>query len=83
MATKRKATLKQLFKAWLRYQQKSSEVRKLEWGLDNLANQTTPGTELIAHGDNVYRITTMADYGGRVTYNVDRIAVASELQTLK
>ena len=83
MATKRKATLKQLFKAWFKYQQKSSEVQKLKWGLDDLANQTAPGTELIAHGDNVYRITTSASYGGRVTYSVDRIAVTSELQTLK
>jgi hypothetical protein len=40
------------------------------------ANQTTPGTEL-AHGDDVYR-----GFAGRVTYKVDRIAVASELQTL-
>ena len=83
MPTKRKATLKQLFKAWLKYQQKSSEVQKLKWGLDDLANQTTPGTELIAHGDDVYRITTSSGFAGRVTYKVDRIAVASELQTLK
>ena len=83
MATKRKATLKQLFKAWLKYQQKSTEVLQLKWGLDDLANQTTPGTELIAHGDDVYRITARASYAGCVTYNVDRIAVASELQTLK
>jgi hypothetical protein len=83
MATKRKATLKQLFKAWLRYQQKSTEVLQLKWGLDDLANQTIPGTELIAHGDDVYRITTSSGFAGRVTYKVDRIAVASELQTLK
>jgi hypothetical protein len=68
MATKRK---EQLFKAWLKYQQKSTA-----WGLDDLANQTTP------HGDDVYRITARTSYA-RVTYNVDRIAVASELQTLK
>ena len=83
MPTKRKATLKQLFKAWLRYQQKSTELLQLKWGLDDLANQTTPGTELIAHGDDVYRIRTIPGFAGRVTYKVDRIAVASELQTLK
>jgi len=83
MATKRKATLKQLFKAWLKYQQKSHEVLELKWGLGDLANQTTPGTELIVHEDDVYRITVRASYAGRVTYDVDRIADANELQTLK
>lgn len=83
MTIKRKATLKQLFKAWLKYQQKNKEVMKLGWHLDNLANQTPPGTELIVHDGTVYRITTRKTFAGRTNYEVERIAQAEELETIK
>ena len=83
MTTKRKTTLKQLFKAWFKYQEKSSEMLRLKWNLDDLANRTSPGTELIIHNDIVYRVTTSNAYGGRIKYNVERIAKAEELGTIK
>jgi len=83
MTIKRKATLKQLFKAWLKHEQKTKEVWRLKWDLDDLANQTAPGTELIVHDNTVYRITTRSTFGGRINYNVERIAEAEEIETIK
>jgi hypothetical protein len=83
MATKRKKTLKQLFKAWFKYQEKNNELFKLKWDLEDLANQTLPGTELIIHNDIVYRVTTCSTYAGRINYNVERIAESQELETIK
>lgn len=83
MATKRKATLKQLFKAWFKYQEKNNELFKLKWDLDDLANQTSPGTELIIHNGIIYRVTTRSTYTGRINYDVQRIAESEELETIK
>jgi len=83
MAIKRKATLKQLFKAWLKHRQKNNEAARLKWALDDLANQTPPGTELIVHDGTVYRITTRSTFSGRINYEVERIAQAEELETIK
>lgn len=83
MTIKRKATLKQLFKAWLKHRQKDNEAARLKWALDDLANQTPPGTELIVHDGTVYRITTRKTFAGRTNYEVERIAQAEELETIK
>ena len=85
MTTKRKPTLKQLFKAWLNYEKKSSEAFKLKWALEDLAKNTIPGTELIVHDNVVYRITTNSSYRGcaSANYTVERIAQAEELKTIK
>jgi len=83
MTSKRTPTLKQLFKAWLKYEQKSSEVMHLKWALDDLANKVQPGSELIIHGDKVYRITTKPTFGGRINYDINRIATADEIETIK
>lgn len=83
MTTKRKPTLKQLFKAWLKYEKKSGEATKLKWDLQDLANKTTIGTELIVHGNVVYRITTSSSYANQVKYNIERIAYVKELETLE
>jgi hypothetical protein len=82
MTTKRKPTLKQLFKAWLNYEKKSNETFKLKWALEDLAKNTIPGTELIVHDNVVYRITTTSSHRGCV-YTVERIAQAEELKTIK
>jgi hypothetical protein len=83
MTTKRTPTLKQLFKAWIQYQKKSSETSKLKWSLDDLANKTQLGTELIVHEESIYRITTSASWGGQIKYEVIRIAAANEIETIK
>lgn len=83
MTSKRTPTLKQLFKAWLKYQQKSSETMRLKWSLDDLANKVQPGSELIVHGENIYRVTARSTFGGRVNYDIDRIATADEIETIK
>lgn len=83
MTTKRNPTLKQLFKAWLKHRQKSYEASRLKWELDDLANKTKPGTELIVHEGTVYRITTRSTFGRRINYEVERIAQAEELETIK
>jgi hypothetical protein len=83
MTTKRKPTLKQLFKAWLKHRQKSNEASRLKWDLDDLANQTAPGTELIVHDGTVYRITTRNTFGGRINYDVQHVAKAEELEVIK
>ena len=83
MASKRKPTLKQLFKAWLKYKQKCSETTSLKWSLDDLAANVQPGSELIVHGENVYRVTATQLYGGRVNYDIDRIATSDEIETIK
>lgn len=82
MADKRKATLKQLFKAWVKHQQKTQEAARLKWNLDDLANQTSPGTELIVHNGAIYRITTRATFSGRINYEVQHIVKTEELETL-
>lgn len=83
MTTKRKPTLKQLFKAWLKHRQKSNEASRLKWDLDDLANKTAPGTELIVHDGAVYRITTRSTFAGRINYDVQHVAKAEEIETIK
>ena len=82
MVSKRKPTLKQLFKEWICYEKKKSDLTKLKWKLDALGNQVASGTELIVHEDNVYRITktNYSRYG--MNYSVERIASAEELPEL-
>ena len=83
MAIKRKATLKQLFKLWLKHQHKQLELSRLKWNLDDLANETKPGTELIVHDGTVYRITTRATFAGRINYVVEHVVKTEELETIK
>lgn len=83
MTIKRKPTLKQLFKAWLNYEKKIRETTKLKWDLQDLANKTTIGTELIVHDNVVYRITTSSGYANQIKYNIERIAYVKELETLE
>jgi hypothetical protein len=83
MTTKRKPTLKQLFKAWLKHREKNNEVLRLKWNLDNLANKTEPGTELIVHDGTVYRITTRNTFAGRINYEVEHVAKTEEIETIK
>jgi hypothetical protein len=83
MTTKRKPTLKQLFKAWLKHREKSNEILRLKWNLDDLANQTAPGTELIIHDGTVYRITTQSTFAGRINYDVQPVVKTEELETIK
>lgn len=77
--SKRKPNLKHLFKEWIRYEKKKSDLAKLKWKLDNLGNQVASGTELIVHENDVYRITktNYSRYG--TNYSVERIASTEEL----
>jgi hypothetical protein len=79
MVSKRKPTLKQLFKEWIRYEKKKSELTKLKWELDALGNEAASGTELIIHEDDVYRITKTNHSRYGINYSVERIASAEEL----
>lgn len=83
MAAKRKPTLKQLFKAWIKCQQKNTEAMRLKWELDDLANKVEPGSELIVHEGKIYRITTRPTFGGRVNYDVNKIADTDEIENIK
>lgn len=56
---------------------------RLKWSLDDLATKVQPGSELIVHGENIYRVTASQRYGGRVDYDINRIATADEIETIK
>lgn len=81
MTTKRKATLKQVFNAWLKYNKKSNEVYKAKSYVEQLAIQCEPyATELIEHEENVYRITINKNRWDN-SYEIKKIAEISELPT--
>jgi len=83
MTAKRKPTLNQLFKAWLQYQKKSSEVYKLKWDIEKMAAQMPGSTELIVHEGTVYRISTTKSYAGTAKYDVEKIAEADEIKAIQ
>jgi hypothetical protein len=79
MATKRKATLKQVFNAWLKYNKKSNEAYKSKRYVEQLAVQCEAyTTELIEHEGNVYRVTINKNRLDN-NYEIKKIAEISEL----
>lgn len=79
MTTKRKATLKQVFNAWLKYNKKSDEAYKAKRYVEQLATRCEDyATELIEHEGNVYRVTIKGNrWNGN--YEITKIAKISEL----
>lgn len=81
MATKRKATLKQVFNAWLKYNKKSDEAYKAKRYVEQLASQAENyATELITYGDAIYRVT-ITNHRWSDAYKIEKIAKTSELPT--
>ena len=56
---------------------------RLKWELDDFANKVKPGSELIVHEGKIYRVTTRATFGGRIDYDIKKIADADEIEKIQ